>query len=164
MNAESGGQLLSSAPSPSDKLRAAFRQHGASTGREWTVTVRRRLATKDADAAEETPSVRVDLTGADADVLADVLQQAAELAAGPGRRGANWAWIGSAEVAKMVGVEPTTIRAWVAGRRPSRHPFPRPGVKIPGRNLWRRRAVEKWMNERDAHGGPDAKHGDPKEP
>jgi hypothetical protein len=46
-------------------------------------------------------------------------------------------------------VEPPTIRAWVAGRGPSKHPFLRPGVKLPGRNLWRRSAVERWKAEQD---------------
>jgi hypothetical protein len=93
--------------------------------------------------------VRVDLTRADAEALAEVLYGAAALAAGPGRRGPNWSWIGSGEAAELVNVEPSTIRAWTARRGPRRHPFPRPGVQLPGRNLWRRKAVEKWKAEQD---------------
>lgn len=142
MNGELGDNS-SPSPAPGDRLRAAFRQHGASTGREWAVRVRQRDASLPPDPLE----VRVDLASADAGVLADVLQEAAELAADSGGRGASLPLVGSSEAAKIVGVEPPTIRAWVAGRGPAKHPFPRPVIRMQGRNLWRRRAVEKWRTE-----------------
>jgi hypothetical protein len=137
-------------PPPGGRLRDAFRQHGASTGRAWAARVRWRPPAGDEDRAADALCVRVDLTSADADALAEVLHGAAELAAGPGRRGPNWTWIGSDQAAQIVGVEPSTIRAWTGRRGPLRHPFPRPGVRMPGRNLWRRKTVEKWKAEQDA--------------
>jgi predicted DNA-binding transcriptional regulator AlpA len=107
--------------------------------------------------APDSLEVRVDLTATDADVLADVLQEAAELAADSGGRGTNLPFIGSSEAAKILGVEPPTIRAWVAGRGPAKHPFPRPVIRMQGRNLWRRRAVEKWKAEQDAFDKQDVK-------
>jgi hypothetical protein len=151
VNDELGDHSLSRPQLPGDRLSAAFREHGSATGRDWTVTVRRRpIPEEDQDRADEVLCVRVDLTAGDADALADVLQEAAELAAGPGGRGANKPLVGSSEAAKLVGVEPSTIRAWVAGRGPTKHPFPRPVVQMRGRNLWRRRAVERWKAEQDA--------------
>jgi hypothetical protein len=142
--------VVADLPAHAVRLAAAFRQHGDSTGRKWSAKVRHRVPAGDAGSHAEILSVRVDLTSADADALADVLHGAAELAAGPGRRGPNWAWIGSDQAAQLVGVEPSTIRSWTGGRGPRRHPFPRPGVRMPGRNLWRRKTVEKWKAEMDA--------------
>jgi hypothetical protein len=153
------GDHSSQSSLPGDSLRAAFQQHGSCTGRDWTARVRRRRQEGDESAAQDNREVRVDLTAADADFLADLLQEAAELAADSTGAGASLPFIGSAEAAKLVGVEPPTIRAWVAGRGPAKQPFPRPVIQMRGRNLWRRRAVEKWKAEQDQRGGHDTGHG-----
>jgi hypothetical protein len=141
---------------PHDRLSDAFRRHGDITRREWAVRVsalRRRPGPAGAYC------VSVELTAADADAL----HGAAELATPAGSRGPNWAWVLSEQAAAMVGRKSGTLRAWVAKRGPRGHPFPPPGVRLPGRNLWRRAAVEKWKAEHDALGGHDSDSGGQRE-
>jgi hypothetical protein len=68
--------------------------------------------------------VRVDLTSADADDLAEVLHGVPELALGPGQRGPNWTWIGPNQAAQIVGVEPGIVAPGQASAAPSGIPFP----------------------------------------
>jgi hypothetical protein len=96
------------------------------------------------------PCVRIDLTDGDARALADVLHDVADLGRGSGRRGPNWLWIGSAEAANRVGVEPGTIRGWVSRHGPQEHPFPRPDKRVKGRNFWRKKTIDKWLAERES--------------
>jgi hypothetical protein len=92
------------------------------------------------------PVVRLDLTRTDVRELAHLLNKAAGPAEG-GPSGPIGLWIGSGEAAARVGVEPSTIRGWVARRGPKAHPFPEPGVTYKGRNLWQKTVIDNWARE-----------------
>jgi hypothetical protein len=92
------------------------------------------------------PVVRLDLTRADVRELANLLNKTADPAA-EGPSGPIGLWIGAGEAAARVGVEPSTIRGWVARRGPKAHPFPEPGVTYKGRNLWQKAVIETWARE-----------------
>jgi predicted DNA-binding transcriptional regulator AlpA len=90
--------------------------------------------------------VRVDLTIADARVIADLLADAADPGSGSGPRGPISLWISSEAAAERVGVQASTIRGWVARNGPKKHPFPRP-ERYGGRNYWQKTTVDKWKAE-----------------
>jgi predicted DNA-binding transcriptional regulator AlpA len=89
---------------------------------------------------------RINLTSADARVIADLLLEAADPGSGSGPRGPIGLWIGSAAVASRVGVQASTIRGWVAHNGPKKHPFPSP-ERYRGRNYWQKTAIDQWNAE-----------------
>lgn len=150
---------LSRPQRPADRLREAFRRHSNSTQQTWLVRVA--SIQRDRPGVPETYFVAVDLTSSDVDALVEVLHGAAELASpDTARRGTNWSWISSGQAANLVGVSSGTLRSWIATNGPRTHPFPHPGVRLPGRNLWRRKVVEKWKAKHDALTGRHQEPGD----
>jgi hypothetical protein len=134
-------------PASADGLRAAFGQYASATGWRWRIRVRA-LHAREADALTGTAAVvRIDLTAADARVLAGLLRDAADPAEGTGPRGPIGLWIGSDDAAARVGVQPSTIRGWVARRGPKAHPFPPPEARYRGRNYWQKTTIDTWKAE-----------------
>jgi len=142
---------------PADELRAAFRRYSEATDSAWKVRVSPLPPPRSRSASHPSTGhcVRIDLTSDDAIALAGILREAADLTAGPGRRGPNWAWIGSAEAAQRIGVKASTVRGWVATHGPRRWPFPKPDRREKGRNYWRPRTIDRWIAERHKQGNTD---------
>ena len=148
-----------SLPTPADELRTAFGQYASATGWRWKVRIRAlpppepdvpdaKPAPPDAKPASAAPAaaVRIDLSREDARVLADLLLDAADPER-PGPRGPIETWIGTSEAARRLGVEPSTIRGWVARHGPMGHPFPAPEVRYGGRSYWQKKTIDKWKAE-----------------
>jgi hypothetical protein len=55
--------------------------------------------------------------------------------------------MGSDGAAARVGVQPGTIRGWVARHGPKAHPFPAPEASYRGRNYWQKTTIDKWKAE-----------------
>jgi len=128
---------------PAQELRAAFAQYADFAGLPWKPKIRA-LPAGSAGALADA-AARVDLTAADARVLAGLLRDAAGQGPGPG--GPAESWIGSDDVAARIGVEASTIRGWVARGGPKAHPFPPPQRRYRGRNFWQKASVDQWQAE-----------------
>jgi hypothetical protein len=134
-----------SLPAPADELRTAFGQYASATGWRWKVRIRA-LPQQDPGGHSAAPAVvRIDLSRADARVLADLLLDAADPAERP--RGPIETWIGTGEAARRIGVEAGTIRGWVSRSGPRSHPFPPPDVRYGGRSYWQKKTVDAWQTE-----------------
>jgi hypothetical protein len=128
-------------------LRAAFGQYASATGWRWKVRVRALAAQRADPLTGSTVAVRIDLTCADAGLLVDLLRAAADPGEGGGPSGPIGLWIGSDDAATRVGVEPSTIRGWVARHGPKTHPFPVPQARYRGRNYWQKKTIDTWRAE-----------------
>ena len=121
---------------PHEDLREAFDCHRETCGYRWHAKAEpigpspedRRYA----------PRVMLKLTGEDAAALAGLIRGAAER-----HKAGQDKSVGTAEVAAILNVTTSTIRAWLARGGPKENPFPQPR-KVLGRSRWRRSEIDAW--------------------
>lgn len=54
-----------------------------------------------------------------------------------------------ADVARYIGIRPSTLRSYIARRKPKNNPFPQPDGQFSKRNRWwYRSTIDRWQNER----------------
>jgi hypothetical protein len=125
------------------ELQAAFAQYSATTGWPWKISIRP-AAQRSARPGEPDPVVvNVALNRDDARALADLVMDAAE-PEGQGPRGPIGAWIGTADVARRIHREASTLRGWLARNGPKSNPFPRPDLVYHGRSYWQKMTIDRW--------------------
>lgn len=134
---------------PAGLLRNAFSRYAESARWRWEVLVYPVPGSQRVQRAGTPTAVRVDLTREDAAVLAALLEDAAEPGEGRPARGPIGAWIGTQDVAARIGVQPSTIRGWIARREPKAHPLPVPDGSYRGRNYWQKSTIDAWKTERE---------------
>jgi len=126
-----------------EELRAAFRQYSAATGWPWKVSIRPVVHRSTRPGERDPVVLNVALNRDDARALADLVMDAAE-PEGHGPRGPIGAWIGTADVARRVHREASTIRGWLARNGPKANPFPAPDMVYRGRSYWQKKTIDRW--------------------
>ena len=137
------------------ELRRAFVDYGKSVKWRWQIRIYSLSPAKDRLSSTVPRVVRVDLTSDDARVLADLLNAATEPDTGSAPRGPIGTWLGTEDVAARIGVQPSTIRGWIARHGPKTHPFPAPDEQYRGRNYWKKATADGWKAAAEPDAGAD---------
>jgi len=121
-------------------LRGAFQAWPGAAGWRWTALV---YPVPPILRTGAPTVVRVDLTAQDALALAALVDAAnKDLSPAPGVPFSPW--LDLAEAAAFAGVQPATLRSWLARGGPKHHPFPQPGHRSQGSSYWQERTLRAW--------------------
>jgi hypothetical protein len=124
-------------------LHDAFWLYADAAGQSWKIKIGRGPATSGAGTAPDL--IRIDLTAADAEMLAAALAAAAEQRRDGGLRLGASSLIDTSDVSGWLYVRPSTIRGWLSRGGPKGNPFPPPDRRYHGRIYWKRATIEAWQ-------------------
>lgn len=127
--------------------RDAFWRYTDAAGQRWNVKITPRTQQADSRHVVSAPGVRIELAVDDAESLAEILVAAAEQVKGGGPLAPGS--LDTIDVAGRIGVQPATIRGWLARGGPKGNPFPRPDQRVHRRAYWRKATIDAWLSNRD---------------